>query len=220
MLANRESSVVWVLVCVSVACGGRSIRHGDDRNITIVAGGAGGTAPLGVAGMMIAVGGPSETTDANGGAGTGGQGGAGQGGTAGTAGKPAEPPEPPEPPERELCNPDYDPLDPTTGTPCPTEPPPDDCDELAHEYEVAVGIAQWCNTDADCHAGIPVAQTLHCGCDVIVTTVAELAPIAAEWRAHGCADDSPCAPGAACVPTAPSYICGEAGFCLDDRKNR
>lgn len=218
MVATREASVLWVLVVV-VACGGRSVRHGPERGIALVTGGTGGTAPLGIGGMLLAVGGSAPAEAAAGTAGTAGTAGVGgTAGVAGTGGTTGTPDEPSERPENEPCDPNADPLDPTSGPACPGEPPlTGDCDELAHAYELAVGIAQWCEVNADCHAGVPVPQTLHCGCDVIVTTVAELAPIAAEWRALGCALDAPCTPSAACAPTEPPYVCGEAQFCLDDR---
>jgi hypothetical protein len=134
----------------------------------------------------------------------------GLGGTAGARDGHEMPPPLPEP-----CDPTRGPLDPTSMTPChPPEPPPDDCDELAREYELQVGSEQWCDRDADCLTGTPVPATLHCACDVIVRSVRDIAPIAAEWRAHGCTSDRTCS--AICPPNAMPYVCGEAGFCLQD----
>jgi hypothetical protein len=219
MLASRESSVVWVFVVVSVACGGRAVRLEDDDWITFVDGGASGAALAGAAGT-IAFGG---MTSAPGSAGTGGTemtggasslgGGAGTSDVGGTAGKRDDDETPT--PSSEPCDPAHDPLEPTSMTPCLLpEPPPDDCAELARKYEVQVGEAQWCELDTDCHVGTPVPATLHCACDVIVRNVREIAPIAAQWRAHGCVNEQPCF--ASCVPAAMPYKCGEAGFCLDD----
>jgi hypothetical protein len=220
MLAGRESSGVWVFVAVSVACGGRSVRHEEDDRITFIDGGAFGSTPAGAAGT-IAFGG---MTSAPASAGTGGTemtggtsglgGGAGSSDVGGTAGKRDD--DETRTPSSEPCDPEHDPLDPTSMTPCPVpEPPHDDCDELAREYEVQVGAAQWCELDTDCDAGTPVPATLHCACDVIVRNVREIAPIAAQWRAHGCVNEQLCS--ASCVPAAMPYKCGEAGFCLDDQ---
>jgi hypothetical protein len=219
MLTSRESSVVWVLV-VSVSCGGRSVRHDHEGGITLVTGGNGGSAPFGAAGT-IAVGGTAplvETGGTSGNDGTSGNGGtsgtpglAGTSGLAGSAGEATRDPDPHVP----CGDGPRDPLDPTSGMPCAGERPPVDCDALSWEYQVEVGLAQWCERDADCHAGIPVPALLECGCDVIVRAVDVIAPIAAEWRAGGCATSPPCR--TVCTKTEPPYVCGEAGFCLDDR---
>jgi hypothetical protein len=217
MLAKRESSVVWVAVVVSIACGGRSVRSGDD-SITFVEGGASGTTSVGIGGSMAFGGTPSAPERA----GTGGQavtgGAAGLGDRAGTSGLggTAENPDGGEAsPNPEPCDPAHDPLDPTSIDPCrPPEPPADDCDELAHEYEMEVGAAQWCDLDADCVAGIAVPATLHCACDVIVRSVRRISPIAAQWRAQGCVNERPCL--AVCRSAVMPYRCGEAKFCVDD----
>ena len=195
------------------------MRYDEDDRITFMNGGSGGGMPLSGAGT-IGVGGTFVTESAgSGGAdvvgGAGGFAGAvaasGMGGTAG------EDPRDKNPPRVEPCDPNHDPLDPTSMTPCtPLEPPPDDCDELAREYELEVGAAQWCRGDADCHRGIPVTSTLHCGCEVIVQSIRAIAPIAAEWRAHACRNERPCS--VSCLPAAMPYRCGEAGFCLDDNQ--
>jgi hypothetical protein len=211
MVASREASLVWVLV-VSVACGGRSRRHDDDAGVVIsTEGGAPGSAPLGAAGT-IGVGGTLPVVESAGAAGLGGTAGIVE--TNDVAGAPARDPDPPS--SEGPCDPHDDPLDPTSPEHCaPPAPAEDDCDDLARRYEREVGIAQWCTTDAQCHSGVPVRATLDCGCDVIVRTVAKLAPIAAQWRSQGCTSDLPCP--RTCVPPGLPYVCGEAGFCLDDR---
>jgi hypothetical protein len=210
MLARREAWLVWVHV-VFVGCGGRSVRFERDEGISRVDGGKGGAMPFGAAGT-IAVGGTAPFVEMAGASGSGGMARtAGMGGTSGAAGNDRndEAPEPKSP-----C--DDGPHDPTSGIPCEEEPPPVNCDALALEYQVQVGIAQWCERDADCHAGIPVPFALHCGCDVIVRSVHTIAPIAAEWRAGGCHDETPCR--SSCAAALMPYKCGEAGFCLDDNR--
>jgi hypothetical protein len=220
MLASWDSAGVWVFVAVSVACGGRSVRLGEDDDTTTGDGGAGAAERAG-SGGSIAIGGMTSATESAGAGGVevrGGAGGLGGGagtsGLGGTAGS-RDGHEMPSP-HAEPCDPAHGPLEPTGPSPClAPEPPPDDCDELAREYEIQVGLAQWCELDSDCYVGTPVPATLHCACDVIVRDVHDIAPIAAEWRAHGCVNEVPCS--ALCPSPAMPYRCGEAGFCLDDR---
>lgn len=187
---------------VSVACGGRSVRYDESDD------GRAGSEPRGTAGTIGVGGSAPFVNDA--GAGTLG-GTAGTSVAAGVAGRAELPPDPPDDPEP--CDPDADPLDPASGNPCtPAQPQEDECDQVARKYEFAVGAAQWCEADAECRAGHLVASTLRCGCDVVVRTLSDIAPLAAQWRAQGCLNHLPCS--ASCLPASAPYRCGEAGFCL------
>jgi hypothetical protein len=93
---------------------------------------------------------------------------------------------------------------------------PDPCGDLAKEYELAVGAARWCGReygDITCNSAQRVADSIPCGCDVLVRGHETIDPIKNAYIDRGCPMPELCEKACSVPPRAP-YRCGEAGFCV------
>jgi hypothetical protein len=92
---------------------------------------------------------------------------------------------------------------------------PDPCQDVATEYQIAVGAEQWCGREFNCIDAIQVPETIPCGCPVIVRNTHTYTALLDQYVDMGCPAPPFCEKP--CPVTGPPYRCGEAGFCVGRR---
>jgi hypothetical protein len=91
----------------------------------------------------------------------------------------------------------------------------DPCRDLVSEYELAVGAERWCGPrygNFNCTSALRIAESIPCGCSVLVRSVEAATNILDRYVDMGC----PAAPicESMCQEPRPPYRCSEAGFCI------